>query len=183
MQLTYITQDSLTFYMDYRQPRSSDYYTAVVACQPANGHTWLISHMTDLLSIWVAGSHDLQIITQPERLASQRVVTHDWITSHITNFHHTWLTYFLYGLQAATIFRLLHSRSGLPASEWSHMISLMIPMASVVLASSKKSTVYIWGPYCSTLAWAFLSASSTFLMISMLLVPPCTWGKECLLFF
>jgi len=56
------------------------------------------------------------------------------------------------------------------------MISLISPMASVVLASSKNSTVYMCRPYSSTFLFASTSAVLTVLIMSLFVVPPCTWS-------
>ena len=52
-------------------------------------------------------------------------------------------TYFLYGLQAATILRFLHNSKFSPSMVLSHMISFIRPIDSVVFASSKNKTVYM----------------------------------------
>ncbi len=86
------------------------------------------------------------------------------------------VTHFLYGLHAAINLSPFAACSGAPDIVRSHRTSLMSPMASVVLASSKNKIVCIPG----TSLW-FLSASLCalfiFLMISSLEVPPWTYEK------
>jgi len=84
-------------------------------------------------------------------------------------------TYFLYGLHAAIIFKFSHRTSGLPAIDLSHIISLISPIASVVFASSKNSTVYICSPYSFMFFRASVSAVVTFRIMSSFVVPPCTY--------
>ena len=71
-------------------------------------------------------------------------------------------TYFLYGLHAAMNCNLLASIF-LPLTRRSTMTSLIIPKASVVLASSKNNTVSM--PKCS-FSLAVSSACSTFFLMS-----------------
>jgi len=87
------------------------------------------------------------------------------------------ITYFLYRLQAAIIFRFSHRTRGLPAIDLSHIISLISPIASVVFASSKNSTVYICSPCFFMFFRASVSAVATFRTISSFVVPPCTCNK------
>ena len=78
-------------------------------------------------------------------------------------------THFRYGLQAAMNLRSLEMC--FPCSRWSHMISLIRPMASVVFASSKNTTVSsLWRLFLI----ASFSAFSTNFVMSDSVIPPCT---------
>ena len=80
----------------------------------------------------------------------------------------------LYGLQAATIFNAPSAMSiGWPLTLPSHIVSLIKPIASVVLTSSKNRTVSML--YIVLFSWAILWAMSIFLMMASLVVPP--WTK------
>lgn len=83
--------------------------------------------------------------------------------------HRQWMN-LLYGLQAAINFKQVSIC--FPFTLWSHIISLIKPIASVVLASSKNSTV---SNCCSLFFVACNWASFTTLMMSSSVVPPCTY--------
>ena len=82
----------------------------------------------------------------------------------------SFVTHLRYGLQATMNFRrLLSDERGRPLHFRSTMISLIIPKASVVLASSKNKTVSILScPFLTAIA----SAWRTFLSMSLKVVPP-----------
>ena len=65
--------------------------------------------------------------------------------------------------------------TGLPWTLLSHMISFISPMASVVLASSKKTTV---SKFCDLFRLALSSARLRNCTISSSVVPPCTWVQK-----
>ena len=94
-----------------------------------------------------------------------------------TLIHHsntvTQKSHFLYGLQAAMSLSPCVSISACPLIVWSHMISLISPISSVVLASSKNRTVCMPGN-STLLFWACATASLTLRSMSLAAVPPCT---------
>ena len=91
--------------------------------------------------------------------------------SNATCFNLSMASYFLYGLQAAM--NLTSVLISFPQILLSHITSFISSMASVVLASSKNSTVSIW--WSALFLWARFSASSTLLIMSLSVVPPCTY--------
>ena len=115
-----------------------------------------------------------------------------WSNLHATHFLHGYscdptyyTTHFRYGLQAAMNLRSLEM--GFPCSRWSHMISLIRPIASVVFASSKNTTVSsLWRLFLT----ASFSAFPTNFATSDPVIPPCiclcvhivTWTNWYVLF-
>ena len=99
-----------------------------------------------------------------------------WSNLHATHFLRGYscdptyyTTHFRYGLQAAMNLRSLEM--SFPCSRWSHMISLIRPIASVVFASSKNTTVSsLWRVFLI----ASFSAFSTNFVMSDSVIPPCT---------
>ena len=65
---------------------------------------------------------------------------------------------------------LRSGETGFPLSRWSHMTSLISPMASVVLASSKNTTV---SRLCLRFSSACSSARLMNFMTSSFVIPPC----------
>ena len=115
-----------------------------------------------------------------------------WSNLHATHFLRGYscdptyyTTHFRYGLQAAMNLRSLEM--SFPCSRWSHMISLIRPIASVVFASSKNTTVSsLWRVFLT----ASFSAFPTNFAMSDSVIPPCiclcvhivTWTNWYVLF-
>ena len=74
-------------------------------------------------------------------------------------------------------FKSCVSGNSLPLIVWSHIISLISPMSSVVFASSKNNTVCVPGN-SSRFRFAWWIAKFTLFSMSFAVVPPWTWKVD-----